>query len=145
MLFRSFNKKNRIAPFEAMHDKIYRSHICWVDVCETKLLNLEILLKIIRKIQVIRKRLGTVQSRKTNYTYRETKMLKFEVGDHIFLKMSPSKGITRFGKYGKLNPQHVCLFQILERVGNVAYRVTPKKLSNIHIKIRGTSKSYIEI
>ena len=59
--------------------------------------------------------------------------MEFEVGDYVFLKVSPMKGIKRFGKKGKLAPRFVGPFPILERVGKVAYRLElPEKLSAIH-------------
>ena len=46
--------------------------------------------------------------------------LEFEVGDHVFLKVMPKRGVIRFGKRGKLSPRFIGLFEILERVGTVA-------------------------
>ena len=59
--------------------------------------------------------------------------LEFNVGDHVFLKVSPSKGILRFGKKDKLTPRHIGPFEILQKVGPVAYRlVFPPTLQGIH-------------
>ena len=59
--------------------------------------------------------------------------LEFEVGDSVFLKVSLSKGIMRFGKKGKLSPCFIGPFEILERVGDVTYRLAlPPQLSGIH-------------
>ncbi|GJS78833.1 hypothetical protein Tco_0728714 [Tanacetum coccineum] len=61
------------------------------------------------------------------------KLLEFEVGDHVMLKVSPWKGVVRFGKKGKLAPRYVGLFEILERIGPVAYRLRlPKEFSGVH-------------
>ncbi|XP_024163819.1 uncharacterized protein LOC112170742 [Rosa chinensis] len=55
------------------------------------------------------------------------------MGDHVFLKVSPMKGVMRFGKKGKLAPRYVEPFEILERVGNLAYRLTlPVSMSGVH-------------
>nr|CAD1839633.1 unnamed protein product [Ananas comosus var. bracteatus] len=60
-------------------------------------------------------------------------MLEFTVGDHVFLKVSPTKGVIRFGLRGKLNPRYIGPFEILERVNNVAYRVAlPPSLAGVH-------------
>jgi hypothetical protein len=56
------------------------------------------------------------------------------VGDNVFLKVSPTKGIFRFGKKGKLSPRFIVPFEILEKVGVVAYRLAlPPNLSSIHL------------
>ena len=59
--------------------------------------------------------------------------LEFEVGDHVFLKMMPKRGVVKFGKRGKLSPRFIGLFEILERVGTVAYRLAlPPSMSSFH-------------
>ena len=49
--------------------------------------------------------------------------LEFEVEDRVFLKISPWKGVVHFGKRGKLNPRYIGPFEIVERIGLVAYRL----------------------
>ena len=59
--------------------------------------------------------------------------LEFEVGDHVFLKVMPKRGVVRFGKRGKLLPRFVGPFEILERVGSVAYQLAlPPSMSSVH-------------
>ena len=63
------------------------------------------------------------QSRQKSYAYVQRRPLEFEVGDHVFLKVMPKKGVVRFGKRGKLSPRFIGPFKILKRVGTVAYRL----------------------
>ena len=59
--------------------------------------------------------------------------LEFEVGDHVFLKVMPKRGVVRFGKHGKLSPRFIGPFEILERVDTFAYRLAlPPSMSGVH-------------
>ncbi|GKE11906.1 hypothetical protein Tco_1415457 [Tanacetum coccineum] len=72
-------------------------------------------------------------ARQRSYADKRRKPLEFQVGDKVMLKVSPWKGVIRFGKRGKLNPRYIGPFKILAKVGTVAYRLElPKKLSHVH-------------
>ena len=73
------------------------------------------------KVQLIRDRLKTAQSRQKSYADVRRRELEFQVDDWVFLKVSPMKGVMRFGKKGKLSPRYVDPYKILKRIGNVAY------------------------
>ena len=75
------------------------------------------------KVSLIRQRLLTAQSRQKSYVDVRRRPSEFEVGDHIFLKVMPKRGVVRFGKRRKLSPRFIEPFEILERVGTVAYRI----------------------
>ena len=86
-----------------------------------------------KKVDMIRKRLLTSQSRQKSYADIRRRPLEFEVGDHVFLKVMPKRGVVRFGKRGKLAPRYIGPFEILERVGIVAYRLAlSPSLSSVH-------------
>ena len=73
------------------------------------------------------------QDRKKSYVDSRRRDLEFEVGDMVFLKVVPWKGLIRFQKRGKLNPRYIGLFRILERIGLIAYRLElPRHLERIH-------------
>ena len=85
------------------------------------------------KVSLIRHRLLLAQSRKKSYADVQRRPLEFEVGDHVSLKVIPKRGLVRFGKRGKLSPRFIGPFEILERIGTVAYRlVLPPIMSGVH-------------
>ena len=85
------------------------------------------------KVGLIRQRLLTTQSWQKSYTDRRCRPLEFEVGDHVFLKVMPTRGVVRFGKRGKLAPRYTGPFEILEREGTVVYRLAlPPSFSGVH-------------
>ena len=88
---------------------------------------------IVEKVSLIKERLKAAQSRQKSYVDNRRRDLEFEVGDHVFLKVSPIKSVMRFRRKGKLNPRFMGPFKILERVGTLAYKVAlPSSLSKIH-------------
>ncbi|GJU65306.1 hypothetical protein Tco_1247141 [Tanacetum coccineum] len=85
------------------------------------------------KIIQIKHRLQASRDRQKCYADKRRKPLEFQVGDKVMLKVSPWKGVIRFGKRGKLNPRYIGPFKILAKVGTVAYRLElPEKLSRVH-------------
>ena len=85
------------------------------------------------KVKVIRQRIQTAQSRQKSYSDNKRRDLEFAEGDRVFLKVLPRKGMIRQGKWGKLGPRYVGPFEILQKVGQVAYRLQlPASLGGMH-------------
>jgi hypothetical protein len=81
----------------------------------------------------IQDNLRVMKSRQESYANKRHRPLEFEVRDHVYLKVSPMKGVKRFGVKGKLAPLYVGPFPILERCGNVAYKLElPSSLAGVH-------------
>ncbi|KAL0550022.1 hypothetical protein IC582_014518 [Cucumis melo] len=122
-----------MAPFEALYGKCCRSPVCWGEVGEQRLMGPELVQSTNEAIQKIRSRMHTAQSRQKSYADVRRKDLEFEVGDKVFLKVAPMRGVLRFERRGKLSPRFVGPFEILERIGPVAYRLAlPPSLSTVH-------------
>ncbi|KAL0556312.1 hypothetical protein IC582_004825 [Cucumis melo] len=122
-----------MAPFEALYGKCCRSPVCWGEVGEQRLMGPELVQSTNEAIQKIRSRMHTAQSRQKSYVDVRRKDLEFEVGDKVFLKVAPMRGVLRFERRGKLSPRFVGPFEILERIGPVAYRLAlPPSLSTVH-------------
>jgi hypothetical protein len=86
-----------------------------------------------RKVKIIRKNLEAAQARQKNYHDKRRKPLQFEVGDFVYLKVSPTKGVQRFGIKGKLASRYIGPYEIIEACGPVAYKLKlPPKMSAIH-------------
>ena len=130
-----------MAPYEALYERPCRSSLCWTGVEESSITGPDLIRDTSEKVSLIRQRLLTTQSRKKNYAdirqknYADIRRrpLDFEVGDHVFLKVMPKRGVVRFGKRGKLSPRFIGPFEILERVGTVEYRLAlPPIMSGVH-------------
>lgn len=107
--------------------------MCWYEVRERTLLGKKLVEQIIKNIKYIKYHLVTVQSQQKSYTDKRHCPLEFKVGSHAFLKAKPNFGITRFGSKGKLALRFIGPFEILERFGNVSYRLAlPPQLKNVH-------------
>ncbi|RVX07813.1 Transposon Ty3-G Gag-Pol polyprotein [Vitis vinifera] len=129
----SFQASIGMTPFKALYGRRCRSLVCWDDVGEKKLLGPELVQLIVEKISLIKERLKTTQSRQKSYVDNRRQDLEFEAGDHVFLKVSPMKSIMRFGRKGKPSSCFVGPFEVLERVGTLAYKVAlSPSLSKIH-------------
>ncbi|KAM1011997.1 hypothetical protein FF1_047138 [Malus domestica] len=129
----SYQSSIGMAPYEALYGRPCRSPICWIDTEDRIVLGPEIIKETTEKVKLIHDRLKTAQSRQKSYADRRRRPLEFHSGDFVFLKVSPQKGIHRFGVKGKLAPRYVGPFKIIGRVGNVAYKLElPPQLGHIH-------------
>nr|GEW61941.1 putative reverse transcriptase domain-containing protein [Tanacetum cinerariifolium] len=100
----------------------------WAEVGEGQLIGLELVQETTEKISQIKDRLKAARDRP-----KRRKPLEFSVGDYVLLKVSPWKGVVRFEKKGKLAPRFVGPFEIIEKVGPVAYQLDfPKELNDVH-------------
>jgi hypothetical protein len=105
----------------------------WSEPGEQWVFRLDLVKETKEKVQHIRHNLREAQARQKNYADKRRRPLFFQVGDHVYMKVSPMKGVSRFGVNGKLAPRYIGPFPILERCGQVVYRLRlPESLSAMH-------------
>ncbi|GJX37229.1 hypothetical protein Tco_0250532 [Tanacetum coccineum] len=112
----------------SLYGRKCRSPVCWAEVEDAQLTG-----PATEKIIQIKSRIQAARDRQKIYANIRRKPMVFHVGDKVMLKVSPWKGVVRFGKRGKLNPRYVSPFKVIERVGTVAYKLEiPQQLSRVH-------------
>ncbi|WMV24572.1 hypothetical protein MTR67_017957 [Solanum verrucosum] len=112
-----------MAPFEALYGRWCGSLVGWFEVGEIALISPELVYEAIGKFRLIRERLRMTQIQQKSYADNRRRDLEFEVGDWVYLKISPMKGVMRFGKKGKLSPRFVGPYQVLKRIGKLSYEL----------------------
>ncbi|BBH07014.1 transposable element gene [Prunus dulcis] len=126
----SYQASIKMSPFDALYGKQCRTPFYWDEVGENRLEVADDVERTKEQVKIIRERLKTAQDRQKSYADNRRKDLQFEVGDWVFLKLWPWKGVVRFGKRGKLSPRYIGPYEVVERVGPVAYRLAlPPDLS----------------
>ncbi|XP_073133539.1 uncharacterized protein [Henckelia pumila] len=123
----------QMSPYKALYGRKCRTPIHWDDVGERVEMGPKIVRQTAEMVVQIRQCMRTAQSRHKSYADRRRHDLEFVVGDHVFFKVAPMKGVLRFGKKVKLSPHYIGPFEILERVGTLAYRLAlSPHLSAVH-------------
>jgi hypothetical protein len=122
-----------MAPFEALYGRKCRTLLFWNQIGESQVFGPQILQEAERYVQIIRENLKVAQSQQKSYADKRRSDLEFKVGDYVYLKVSPMRGLQRFKIKGKLSSHYIGPFQILERKGEVAYQLDlPPHLSDVH-------------
>ena len=113
-----------MAPFEALYGRKGRTPVCWDEVGERRLIGPELVKITSDKVKVVRDNLKKkTRDRQKSYANNRRRDLQFEIGDRVFLKISPWKGVLRFGKQDKLSPRYIGPYEIVSKVGPVAYKL----------------------
>jgi hypothetical protein len=119
----SYLQSIKMAPFEALYGRRCRTPLNWSEPGERWYLRPDLVKDTEAKVQRIRDHLKEAQARQKSYSHKRRRPLYFQVKDYVYLKVSPMKGVNRFGVKGKLAPRYICLFLVIERYGPVAYRL----------------------
>ncbi|XP_070022149.1 uncharacterized protein [Nicotiana sylvestris] len=115
----SYQSSIEMAQYEASYGRRCRSPIRWLELGEAKLYGIDLVQDALEKVKLIQERLRTAQSRQKSYADYKAREVSFMVGEKILLKVSPIKGVMRFGKKGKMSPRFICPFEVLRRVGEM--------------------------
>ncbi|GKF01247.1 hypothetical protein Tco_0028170, partial [Tanacetum coccineum] len=116
-------------------------------VGQVQLTGPELVQEITEKIIQIKQRMQVTHDRQKSYADLKHKPMEFQVRDKVMLKVSPWKGVIRFGKRGKLNPRYVVPLKVLEKVGSVAYKLElPQELIRVHntLHVSNLKKCYAD-
>nr|GEZ47922.1 hypothetical protein [Tanacetum cinerariifolium] len=117
----SWHASIKAAPYELLYGRKCRAPICWNEVGECVIEGPELIEVTNEKVAVAKEKLKEARSRQKSYADRHRRSLEFSPGDHVFLKVSPCRGVRRFRIKGKLSPRFIGPFEILDRVGEVSY------------------------
>jgi hypothetical protein len=129
----SYQATIRMAPYEALYGIKCRTPVCWEEVGDQNLMGPEFVQDTSEKIRIIRDRMKAAQDRQKRYADRRRRPLEFNVGDKVYLKVSPWKHLLRFGMKGKLTPRYIRPYEIMKRIGPVAYQLAlPQHLVKIY-------------
>jgi hypothetical protein len=123
----------KMAPFEMLYGRRCRTPLFWSEAGERKVFGLDILQEAKKQVRMVRENLWVAQSRQKSYADHRRRELSFEVGDFVYLKVSPMRGLRHFKVRGKLTPRFIGPFKILEKRGEVAYQLElPPQLSDVY-------------
>ena len=117
----SYYESIKMAPFETLYGRRCRTPLNWSEAGERNVFGPDIVGEAEEQVRFIQENLKISQSRQKSYADKRRRPLAFQIGDHVYLRVSPMKGVQRFGVRGKLAPCYVGLFPIIERCGPVAY------------------------
>jgi hypothetical protein len=129
----SYQASLKKSPFEALYGRKCRTPLYWDQIGERQVFGLDIVEEAEQLVQQVRENLRVAQTHQKSYADVHRRDLTFAVGDHVYFKVSPMSGICRFNVRGKLAPRYIGPFKVLERKGEVAYRLElPFSLSGVH-------------
>ncbi|PNX98730.1 retrotransposon protein, partial [Trifolium pratense] len=129
----SYHSSIGMAPYEALYGRKCRTPLCWSEVGDKGILGPEIIQETTEKIKMIQEKMKVAQSRQKSYADKRRRPLEFKEGDHVFLKVTPRLGLRGIFKTKKLSPRYIGPYQIIKRVGTVAYKLAlPPSLSGLH-------------
>jgi hypothetical protein len=122
-----------MAPFEVLYGHRCRTPLNLIELGEKVIFGPDLVKEAEVTVRCIQDNLKAAKSRQETYENKKCWPLEFEVGDHVYLRVSPMKGVKRFGVKGKLAPRYIGPFPILKKCGSMAYKLDlPPSLARVH-------------
>jgi hypothetical protein len=129
----NYQESLKMAPFEVLYGRRCRTPLNWIESREKVIFGLDLIEEAEATVRRIQDNLRATKSHQETYANIRHQPLEFEIGYHIYLRVSPMKGAKRFGMKGKLSPRYIRSFSILEKCGTVAYTLDlPPSLAGVH-------------
>jgi hypothetical protein len=129
----SYQESIKMSPFEALYGRPYRTPLSWSESGERVIFGPDIVTETEEKVSQIQANILAAQSRQKSYADKIRNPLEFEVGDHVYLHVSPMKGVGHFGIKEKLAPRYIGPYSIIDKYGSMSYQVKlPVRLSGLH-------------
>jgi hypothetical protein len=129
----SFQASLGMAPFEALYGRKCRTPLNWSETGGRKFFGPDMIQEAEDQVHIIRERLKTAQSRQKSYYDRHHQDVSYEIGEKVYLRVTPLKGVHRFRIKGKLAPRYVGPFPIIAKRGELAYQLElPSTFPKIH-------------
>jgi hypothetical protein len=116
----SYQESLKIAPFEVLYGCRCRTPLNWIEPEEKVIFGPDLVEETKAIVRHTQYNLKVVKSRQETYANKRRRPLEFEVENHVYLRVSPMKGVKRFGVKGKLEPRYIRPFPILEKCETVA-------------------------
>jgi hypothetical protein len=122
-----------MAPFEVLYGCRCRTPLNWIEPGEKVIFGPDLVEEAESIVHQVQENLKAVKSRQETYANKRRQPLEFKVGNRVYLRVSPMKGVKRFGVKGKLAPRYIRPFPILEKCGTMAYKLDlPPSLTRVH-------------
>jgi hypothetical protein len=129
----NYEESIKMSPFEALYGRPCHTPLSWSESDERVIFGPDIMTEAEKKVKQIQANILPAQSRQKSYVDRRHSPFEFKVGGHVYLQVSPMKGVRRFSFKGKLAPHYIGLYPILDKYGPTSYQVElPTRLSGVH-------------
>jgi hypothetical protein len=140
-----------MAPFEVLYGRRCCTLLNWIELGEKVIFGPDLVEEADATVRHIQENLKAAKSRQETYTNKRRRPLEFEVGGHVYLRVSPMKGVKRFGVKGKLAPRYIGPLPILVKCGSMAYKLyLPPSLAGVHdifhvLQLKKCLKAHVDV